>query len=762
MRSYGLSEHQKEHIMNRYLVFIATALFLCGIVGIAAFQRDATKTPDGKTFRINTDLMEVRAVVADPKGRIIENLKKEDFELMENDRPQEISFFSISKLESQSKPLTAIQHIGKSKEPEIQATVTAATQDKATGMQNTNEQENKPPLRTTLLFVDNMHLTFPSLNRVKQTLRRYINEQLTDQEMVAVVASGQSLGIAQQFTRDRKILNYAVEQIRLGPIRYDDLFTPNLAAGVLAERLDTVRLAVDIVRQKGDATCCSMLRILARNRSMQLLSETSYYRKTTISTLKDFEGQMIGLPGKRMILIFSDGFSLYDSDSSIHNDQLQPAIDRAVRSGVVIYAIDAKGLQTPPTIDASKRITTANPGAHTEDSPCPGELPDEHCLPPDPGSYESFMYTSEREEQNGLFALADQTGGKLYTNHNDLNIPMQQAFDANRFYYVLSYYLQSGGDPHRFRNLKVRVRNHPEYKIQTARGYVPLDKLAKPEEEAGITSQQRLVRAVNALLPLTRLNVTAKADFIESENDDKQITLNIDFDGDRFQCREKDKRTDIGIEILTMIYSASGEQVDAISAHVEGKLTLDRVEQAKTNGYRFSRRLTLKPGVYQARVGVLEEGTDNIGTAVAWVEVPNLENDKLEMSALMLRNPLDAEQEDAEEGDLAKIKLLQGIPLYGHDAFCEYSFRVHRTVRAHTGADLVFMREVLKEGKPLKQEPWLPILKEERIVDRKGWFEVHDDMDLRGFAPGVYELRVSVKDAQSNITMQRTAVFSVE
>jgi len=72
------------------------------------------------------------------------------------------------------------------------------------------------------------------------------------------------------------------------------------------------------------------------------------------------------------------------------------------------------------------------------------------------------------------------------------------------------------------------------------------------------------------------------------------------------------------------------------------------------------------------------------------------------------------------------------------------------------------MRELLKRGKPIKQEPWLPIFKEERMVDSKGWFDVHDDMDLSGFDPGIYELRVSVKDVRSNKTIQRTAVFSVE
>ena len=72
------------------------------------------------------------------------------------------------------------------------------------------------------------------------------------------------------------------------------------------------------------------------------------------------------------------------------------------------------------------------------------------------------------------------------------------------------------------------------------------------------------------------------------------------------------------------------------------------------------------------------------------------------------------------------------------------------------------MRELLQSGKPIKQEPWLPIFEEEMAVDGKGWLEIHDDMDLSKLDPGIYELRVSAKDAQSNKVVQRTAVFGVE
>ena len=44
----------------------------------------------------------------------------------------------------------------------------------------------------------------------------------------------------------------------------------------------------------------------------------------------------------------------------------------------------------------------------------------------------------------------------------------------------------------------------------------------------------------------------------------------------------------------------------------------------------------------------------------------------------------------------------------------------------------------------------------------KGWLDVEGEVDLAGFAPGIYELRVTVKEKASNKTAQRAAVFSVE
>jgi hypothetical protein len=154
-----------------------------------------------------------------------------------------------------------------------------------------------------------------------------------------------------------------------------------------------------------------------------------------------------------------------------------------------------------------------------------------------------------------------------------------------------------------------------------------------------------------------------------------------------------------------------------------------------------------------------------MGTATAWVEVPEMLPEKMEMSSLMLRNPLDtdpAAKEGINVSELEQVRMVRGVPLYARDEFCDYSFRIHQDSQTSADTELLWMSELLRGGKPVKQEPWVPIPAEERILDSKGWFDVDGEVDLSGFDPGVYELRVSVKEARSSQTAQRTAVFSVE
>jgi len=503
-------------------------------------------------------------------------------------------------------------------------------------------------------------------------------------------------------------------------------------------------------------------------------------------------------------VVFSDGFTMRDSSGDIYDSGIQSVINRAVRSGVVIYSIDAKGLTAPATIDASRNLFAADPkmdlcaelasdsrgqalldkGMSCEEAAralaaqgvnisqmlegkaCLGEtVPDPRCMAPHQGLLTSTVTLYESEKLNGLHAMAMETGGKMFTNTNDLRGALGEAFDENRYYYILSYHLPERSESRGFRSIEVRVRNHPEYTVLTARGFAISDLTADSGTELVKTPQQDLLQAMSAPMPVTDLGVSAQADFLQTEDDDKQVSLTVYFDGDRFQYRKQDQLNVVALEILYVIYDASANQVEGTSAHVEGILSADRMAQAKTSGFRFSRRLTLKPGVYQVRIGVREEGTNRMGTATAWVDVPELSEDKLEMSSLILSNPLDIEVLDTEGIDvsqLEQIKMVQGIPFFEQGDFFDYSFRVHTDALTFLEPDLAWMPELYRGGELVKQGQWLPIPVEKEDIDSKGWFDVYGEVDIGEVGSGIYELRVSVKDARANKTVQRTTVFSVE
>src|SRR5688572_6474689 len=130
-------------------------------------------------IRVKTELIDLRAVVTDKGGQAVTGLQKEDFELMENGKPQEVSFFSVVKIP------------GRGEARRIENSTANGTGDVPTGAARPSESIG----RTVLIYVDTLHLSQQSLLSVKQSLRKFIGERLTDQDLTAIVTSAGSLGV---------------------------------------------------------------------------------------------------------------------------------------------------------------------------------------------------------------------------------------------------------------------------------------------------------------------------------------------------------------------------------------------------------------------------------------------------------------------------------------------------------------------------------------------------------------------------------------
>ena len=176
------------------LIFI----FLCALT---SSSQTPTPTPaeDNDVVKISTTLIQVDVSVTDKKGNVIKDLRAEDFEIYENGKKQEITNFSFVAAGSESN----------------QIAVKPKTNDKfALPLPPTMPIRPEQVKRTIALVVDDLTMSFESTNYVKRALKKFVDEQMQNGDLVAIIRTGGGIGALQQFTSDKRQLYAAIEKVR--------------------------------------------------------------------------------------------------------------------------------------------------------------------------------------------------------------------------------------------------------------------------------------------------------------------------------------------------------------------------------------------------------------------------------------------------------------------------------------------------------------------------------------------------------------------
>ena len=674
-------------------------------------------TDQSESVRLRTELVQVQVVVTDKEGRVIEDLKKDDFELREQGRPQEVSFFSLQRIEVQPSRPTVPGEDPVVKAPSGRAG--AAT-----------------PARTILFFLDTLHLSGPSLIRARLSVKQFVDERLTDRDTVVIAASNGVFGIFHNGARNRLALRRLIERINAFDTSPQSNFTPYLAGMVkmgdmaafdLAAHILATELRIDLV----------FARDMVRGRASEVLEIASYKRQSTLSVLSAVAERVIAMPGQRLLILLSDGFSMRDFNGAPDSRDVQSVISKAVRSGVIIYSIDVKGLEVAAEFDASRRSVTGGSAII--------------------GRLSSYMSASAKDRQDGINALAQDTGGKAFFNTNDLNGAVQKAVDLNRTYYTLAYYPPDDKGNKEFRRITVRVKSHPEYNVRAQKGYFASDLKKAEEKEVGQSPQQRLLNAIAKPLPVGDIGVSASADYLEVGTDGEQVSLQAQIDGTKLNYREQSGRLLLELELAAVVYDRTGKPVNTVTETIRGSMSVAEVEAAKRTGFHYSKRIALKPGLYNIRLGVREVGTERVGTATTWIEVPNLSAGKLTLSSILLT------KDSVETGTPPGLFASQGSP----SALGVSSYRTGSPIlyylmiyNASGASDLRMQWEIAEASKVIHQTGWQPVAARLIGRDKKG-IEIGGQLALT-LRPGLYELRISVTDSKSKKTTQRTVPFAIE
>jgi VWFA-related protein len=732
------------------------------------------KKQDEPLLRIETDLVQIDVVVADKQGKLARDLKRADFELFDDGKKQEITHFAVGTAAQPARWLAV-----EKKKPAEQSSAESTPVEIRAG-------------RYIVIAVDDFHLAPENLIIAKRTLQRFIDNQMIAGDQVAIATTSGNIGMFQQFTSERDVLERAIN--RLNPQQRTATSSSDVPriTDYQAELIDigdqdALELAVqEILRLEptpmpaqgprgaggrgGLSSGASSFGASPRDRAIQqaqsrarmIVAQNAHYTRSTLSNLESVIRNLRNLTGRKLLVLLSDGFHLGGNSSSQIYD-MRRIIDAATRAGVVIYSIDARGLvATPPGGSASDPY-----GA------------DDITLPGARGRIESSAIQAKLD---GLNALARDTGGTLFKNSNDLNLGLQRVLDANETYYVLAYEPSTPYRDGRFHKIEVRVADRPDLIVRTRKGYfAPSDKTGELAEKSPdkrkedkrkekspekIAQQVRLEKekemreGLGSLVPLREIPVEMAVDFLEVSNGNSGALVNLHVDASQLNLRLLDGRHQSELDLLMALFDEKGKAAASFVERINVNIRPERLENALKHGFSYRRLMALKPGFYQARVAIREEGSSRMGSASKWVEVPDIGKKQLTLSGVLLSAGKE-DQNDLQAADSAYIpQPSSATRRFKKDGAVDFMVFAYNAKVEKTTVDLVIQSQVFSGSKLVYASPIAKMTIPESADLLRIPYAARISME--GFIPGQYELRVVVIDRLTKATAFRRVYFTVE
>jgi len=578
-----------------------------------AQQPDRSKTLQEKpvsekeeVVRISITLVQVDAVVTDQQGKQVTDLKPSDFDIYEDGRRQHITNFSYVAAQPDS-PATPKSE-ARSKPPAPIGPPTRLRPDQVR--------------RTVALVVDDLGLSFESTAGVRAALKKFVDEQMQAGDLVAIIRTGAGIGALQQFTSDKRQLYAAIERVRWNPSGRGGI---SAFASISRDPLERVDPSGKI--QGSDADTINEFR-------------AEIYSVGTLGALNFVVRGLRDLPGRKSVILFSDGFKLFnrERDSQRVLESLRRLTDLANRASVVVYTIDARGLQyLGPTA--------------ADDLGGLGRQQIEQRLE----SRRAEMFDS----QEGLQYLAQETGGFFVRNTNDIGRGIKRVLDDQKGYYLIGYVPEQATfklDQGRRKFHKISLKVKPAgLRVRSRTGFYGIaDEEARPVLR---TPAQQVTAALmspfasgDVHLRLTSLfgHDPKAGPFVRSllHIDARDLTFTDELDGSHKSV----------VDVVAVTFGDNGRLVDQESRTYTLQVRDAIYQQMKQRGFLYTVSVPVKkPGAYQLRVAVRDSASARVGSANQFIDVPDIGKNRLTLSGLVIsgNDPAKAKKTATVDADRA-------------------------------------------------------------------------------------------------------------
>lgn len=708
--------------MERHVRSAALFVLLAGSALIAG--QNPPPAPAGAqtpTFKLRVDYVEVDALATDRQGAFVRDLKKEDFQILEDGKPQIISSFGIVDIpvERADRPLYTSTPV----EPDMK----------------TNERPFDG--RMYVMVIDDQHTLFSRTQRVKIAAKQFIQRNLGANDLMAVVHTSGPSDASQEFTNNRRLLMAAVDRATGQKLpsatvsRTEEFFRRREGMG-----------GTDPLNDPDDA-------------------ERAYKAKGTLETLQKVADWFGSVRGRRKAILFvSEGIdydvtSVFDASNEANNqassilDATRDVIAAATRSNVSIYGIDPRGMTG---LDDESIGLGSFPTALPDDaSGNPSAVDNKYVQSLGLGM--SSLQNEVRMSQDSLRTLSDETGGFAVVNRNQFDTAFDRIVTDNSSYYVLAYYPPTD-KPGKFHKIEVRV-TRPGVSVRARRGYtLPKTKTASTRPAASAPIAE-VLDALDSPIPLSGLTMRVFAAPFKGTAPNASVLFGVEMRG-----RDLKPAPNAAVQLSYRAIDAQGKVRAGNTDTMTLNLRPETLARVGASGIRVLKRIDLPPGRYQLHVAAHDTSGGNIGSVTYDLDVPDFSKNALDMSGVVLTSTSGAAHLTTRPDELLQ-DVLPGPPVglrtfpqsddvtlfaevYDSDGDRPHKVAITATVTSDTG-QVLFKSDEARSSSDLG--------------GKRGGYGIVTRVPMKDLPPGGYVLKVEAKSSLgAGPTTAREVRFAVE